>query len=159
MKTISYLLILTSFVFCTCNGQVQKKEKTIKTKVHHEQSDGKPEETITVNKHYDKNGKLVSFDSTYTSYYKSRKGDKFLMDSLLQVFKKSSFSEDFPSMKDPYFKDLFLTDSLIDADFFHEDFFRKRFELNETYLHKMMHEMDSVKNEFFRREFKKMNRK
>jgi hypothetical protein len=157
MKTIIFL-ICTNIIFFSCKGQT-KKEKTETNIVTHKQENGKPEETIKVNKHYDKNGKLVSFDSTYTSYYKSRKGDKILMDSLVKVFKKSPFTEQFPSMHDPYFKDLFLIDSLINEDFFHEDFFRKRLELNEAYMQKMMQQMDSVKNEFFKKEAKKINKK
>lgn len=159
MKVIACLLICTHIIFYSCNGQTQKKEKAITSTVHHKQENGKPEETIKVNKHYDKNGKLVAFDSTYTSYYKSRKGDKLLMDSLVTVFKKSPFIEQFPSMNDKYFKDLFLTDSLLNDDFFHEDFFIKRLELNEAYIRKMMQHMDSVKNEFFKKEAKKINKK
>lgn len=151
MKTTAYLLICTIMTFYSCSAQTKKEEKTISNSIHRQEK-GKPEETIKVNKHYDKNGKLVSFDSTYTSFYENRKGNKFLMDSLVKVFKKSTFNEQFPSMNDRYFKNLFLNDSLIDKDFFHEDFFRKRFELNENYLQKMMSQMDSVKNEFFKTE-------
>lgn len=149
MKTITSFLIFTIIIFSSCNGQTKKEDKTVTSTIHKHEK-GKPEEIIKVNRHYDKKGNLVSFDSTYTSYYEHRKGNKNLMDSLVQVFKRSSFTEQFPSMNDKYFKNLFLTDSLINNDFFHEDFFRKRFELNEKYMQQMMIKMDSVKNEFFK---------
>lgn len=149
MKTLVFLIISITLTSSSCNGQNNKQDKTVTSTIHKKEP-GKPEETIKVNRHYDKKGNLVSFDSTYTSYYENRKGNKKLMDSLVQIFKSSPFKDQFPSMNDKYFKDLFLTDSLINNDFFHEDFFRKRFELNEKYMQQMMQRMDSVKNEFFK---------
>jgi hypothetical protein len=149
MKIILLIFIFALSILFSCNGQTKKEEKTV-TNTIHKQEKGKPEEVIKVNRYYDEKGTLVSFDSTYTSYYESSKVNEKLMDSLVKVFKKSSFIEQFPSMNDKYFKNLFLTDSLINNDFFHEDFFRKRFELNKRYMERMMQQMDSVKNEFFK---------
>jgi len=148
MKTIIYFIAFTALIFSSCNGQTKKKEKT-ETKTIQSKEKDKPEITIKVNKHYDKKGNLVSFDSTYTSFYENRTGDRSLMDSLFKTF-KSPFTEKFPLMNDKYFKKLFFTDSLIKNDFFHEDFFSKRLELNEKYMKRMMAQMDSVKNEFFK---------
>lgn len=156
MKTLAYVVAFTALIFSACNGQTKKKEKT-ETSTIHSKEKGKPEITIKVNKHYDKKGNLVSFDSTYTSFYEKRSGDKALMDSLYSTF-KFPFTEKFPLMNDAYFKKLFFTDSLISSDFFHKDFFSKRFELNEKYMKRMMAQMDSVKNEFFRRNAKSIKK-
>ncbi len=145
-----YIMFLTCLIllFSSCNGFPQKKEKTETSKIHRNEK-GKPEVTIKVNKHFDKKGNLVSFDSTYTSYYSSSTVNQKMMDSLVQEFKKP-FSKQFPLANDEYFKTLFFTDSLVNGDFFHEDFFRKRMELNEEYMRKMVEQMDEFKNEFFK---------
>lgn len=156
MKTVACFIIFITLILSNCNGQTKKKEKTETSTIHSKEA-GKPEINIKVNKHYDRNGKLVSFDSTYTSYYETKSGDKVLMDSLFRKF-KSPFTEKFPLMNDKYFKNLFFTDSLISSDFFHQDFFSKRFELNDEYMKRMMLQMDSVKNEFFKRNAKTKNK-
>jgi hypothetical protein len=145
-----YILFLTCLLllFSSCNGFPQKKEKTETSTIHRNEK-GKPEVTIKVNKHFDKKGNLVSFDSTYRFYYSSSIVNKKMMDSLVQEFKKP-FSEQFPLANDEYFKTLFFTDSLVNRDFFHEDFFRKRIELNDEYMRKMVEQMDEFKNEFFK---------
>jgi hypothetical protein len=145
-----YILFLTCLIlfFSSCESFPQRNEKT-ETSTIHRNGKGKPEVTIKVNKHFDKKGDLVSFDSTYTSYYSSSNVNKKMMDSLVEAFKKP-FSKQFPLMNDKYFKTLFFTDSLINGDFFHEDFFRKRMELNDEYMREMVEQMDEFKNEFFK---------
>ncbi|MDP3555959.1 MAG: hypothetical protein Q8T03_01220, partial [Bacteroidota bacterium] len=117
-----------------------------------------PKVNIKVNKRFDAKGNIISYDSTYTSYYSTKKqADKHLMDSLIKKF-KPMITEQFPFVNDRYMNNLFFTDSLLSKDFFHEDFFRKRLELNELYMNKMMQKMDSVKNEFFKAESKKLKK-
>lgn len=148
MKLYLLFTICSLLLFSSCNGFPQKKEKTETSTIHRNEK-GKPEMIIKVNKHFDKKGHLVSFDSTYTSYYSNSNVNKKMMDSLVQEFKKP-FSEQFPLAKDRYFNTLFFTDSLVNGDFFHEDFFRKRMELNDEYMRKMVEQMDEFKNEFFK---------
>lgn len=108
-----------------------------------------PEVEVRVNRRFDEGGNLIAYDSIYSSFYSTRKGDKRLMDSLFSEF-RPDFEERFPFLRDDGFDKLFFSDSLLYPDFFHEDFFRKRMELNEAYMQRMMQHMDSVKNEFFR---------
>lgn len=153
MKKIISILFATAIVCYSCQGQEDKKgKKEIKSP---KQSIEKPTVDIKVNKKYDKKGNLIAFDSTYTSYYSSRKEDKVLLDSLFREF-KPSFNQQFPIMKDKYFNHLFYNDSLLYNDFFHEDFFRKRMELNQEYMHKMMQQMDSIKNAYFKAQGKRL---
>ena len=153
MKRITYLVLLAFAIFTSCEGQTKKKNKSGETISTHTEEKGNPKVDIKVNKHYDKNGNLVSYDSTYSSYYSSRKGDKILLDSMFKEF-KPGFSQQFPLLNDKHFNELFFNDSLLYNDFFHNDFFSKRFELNEAYMTKIMHQMDSVKNAFFKTQSK-----
>ncbi|MCF8430166.1 MAG: hypothetical protein K9G64_08550 [Bacteroidia bacterium] len=157
MKLFILIFTCSLLLLTTCNGFTQKKDKPEITTIQ-EDENGNPAVTIKVNKHFDKYGNLVSFDSIYSSYYSTTTINKKMMDSLVTAFKKP-FSEQFPFIKDQYFKTLFFTDSLVNGDFFHEDFFRKRMEINEKYVKKMLKEMDEFKNDFFRRHSDKKNRK
>lgn len=155
MKKVITILFATVLAFTSCQGQDRKKEKKENTKP--ESSIEKPKVDIKVNKKYDKKGNLISYDSTYTSFYSSRKGDKALMDSLFREF-KPNFDKHFPLMKDESFKHLFYSDSLLYNDFFHDDFFAKRMELNQQYMRKMMQQMDSIKNAYFKAQSKRLKK-
>lgn len=158
MKTIIYSLLSLVVICSSCKGQNEKNKENKTTVItKNNESPGKPKVDIQVNKTYDNKGNLISYDSTYTSYYSSRKGDRLLMDSLLNEF-KPAFSKKFPMINDQYFDNLFFNDSLIYNDFFHEDFFKNRLKLNEKYMNKMMEQMDSVKNEFFRKQSKQLKK-
>lgn len=73
-RTISSLWVLALVCF-SCQGQVDKKAK--KQDATPNQAIEKPKVEIKVNKKYDKNGNLIAYDSTYTSFYADRKGIKF----------------------------------------------------------------------------------
>ena len=108
----------------------------------------KPKVSIKVNRRYDEKGKLIGFDSTYSSYYSNIKGDTSRMDSLMQGF-DSYFNRNRSSFFDNRFNNLFFNDSMRYPDFFHNDFFLRRYELNDAYMRGMMERMDSMKNQFF----------
>ncbi|MDN3677797.1 hypothetical protein QWY90_10795 [Flavobacterium paronense] len=156
MKRIISILLATALVCTSCQGQEHKKEK--KEKVTSQSANEKPKVEIKVNKKYDKQGNLIAYDSTYTSFYANRKGDKVLMDSLFREF-KPIFNKQFPLMKDENFNQLFYSDTLLYNDFFHDDFFRKRMELNQEYMRKMMQQMDSIKNAYFKKQGKELKQK
>jgi hypothetical protein len=111
----------------------------------------KPKVNIHVNKHYDDNGNVIGFDSTYSSYYSNIEGDTMKTDSLFQ-----SFDRYFDTNHSLFFKDrlnnLFFNDSLGYPDFFHKDYFMRRYELNDDYFKDMMQRMDSIKNRFYQNE-------
>jgi hypothetical protein len=147
MKKVLYFLFTILFVCYSCNKQENNKVK--KETKFPKQVIEKPNVKVKVNKKYDKDGNLIAFDSTYTSYYAGKISDSVVLDSLFKKF-KPSFNKQFPIMNDQYFDQLFYTDSLYYSDFFHEDFFRKRMELNQEYINKMMQKMDSIKNAYFK---------
>lgn len=141
----SYYLVI-SLIFCglvSCQSQEMGRTKHKGKKIE-------PKENIVVNKKYDKNGNLIEFDSTYTSYYSNVKGDTILMDSTIQDF-GTFFNHNFPAISSI---DLWSTDSVPAPGFFHNDFFERRFMDQDEQMLKMMQRMDSIKNEFFKQQYK-----
>ena len=109
-----------------------------------------PKVDVRVNKQYDEHGNLISFDSTYSSVYTSRAGDAAFVDSVFKDF-MPGFGMTYPFLNDPGFNSLFFPDTSFHRDFFHHDFFRKRMEMNQRYIQRMMEQMDSLKNQYFQR--------
>ena len=135
-----------------CNGQAEKKQ-TPTVADRSIQAVDTPHVDVRVNKQYDAQGNLISFDSTYTSIYRGQHGPAD-MDRVFQDF-KPRFGTRYPFLNDPGFNDLFFNDSLMHQDFFHDNFFRKRMEMNQRYLEQLMSRMDSVKNAYLRGEARK----
>ena len=137
----SFLIFLC---FTSCNSQ-EVKHKKIKNEKN------KPHEEVTVNRKYDENGNLIEFDSTYTSYYSNFKGDTIEMDSVLNEF-PAFFNQEFfnlnsGGMLNPFFGQ----DSILNSHFFHDDFFEQQFINQNEDMLKMIQEMDSIKNAYFKR--------
>ena len=152
------LLIVTLMLVLSCqektNGQITNLDKdnpAIST-----DSLSKPNVDIKVNRHYDEEGNLIGYDSTYSSFYSTAQGDTTRLNDMIHgfdTFFKRHHSPDF----DRHFNSLFFSDSLRYFDFFHDDFFRKRYELNDSYMQDMMDRMDSIKNHFFREQEQMLN--
>ena len=138
-----------------CNAQAEKKHPPPVADPLARSVDP-PHVEVRVNKQYDAQGNLISFDSTHTSIYRGQNGPADLMDPLFQDF-KPRFGTGYPFLNDPGFNDLFFNDSLMHQDFFHDNFFRKRMEMNQRYLEQMMTRMDSVKNAYLRGEARKQD--
>jgi hypothetical protein len=132
------------------NGQTDKKV-TNKKETTISDSLFKPRVDIKVNRHYDEKGNMIGFDSTYSSYYSNIAGDTSRIDSVMNRF-DFFFKKNHESGFNRRFNSLFFTDSLRYPDFFRNDFFLRRYELNDGYMRDMMQHMDSVKNEFYRKE-------
>jgi hypothetical protein len=143
---ICQILLGACFIFVACENKTEK---------HIAKNDGassdtlnKPKVNIKVNRHYDEQGNVIGFDSTYTSFYSNMEGDTIGMDTLMKEFDRY-FDFHHPSIFQREFSPLFFTDSLRYPDFFHRDFFMKRYELNDQYMRNMMRRMDSIKNGYF----------
>lgn len=120
----------------------KKKNKETTTKEN-------PKTNIVVNKEYDNEGNLIRYDSTYSYYYSNTESDKGNMDSIYNEFRKH-FKNHYFFSREPFFEDFFFEDSLLKYDFYKEDFFYKRFENNMKHMEQLFHDMDSVKNEFYK---------
>lgn len=98
----------------SCESQ-NKKSKD----VHIDKTFGtNPKEEVKVNKTFDKNGRLVKFDSTYSYVYSSKGKDssKVKLDTVLKRF-KSVYDNDFAEEWNKEFKNVFLNDSLLNMIF------------------------------------------
>lgn len=113
----------------------------------------KPDIKIKVNKRYDEKGNLVGFDSLYSSYYSTAPGDTPNLDSMMNNF-EAYFNRSHSTFFNNRMNSLFFSDTLQYPDFFHQDFFRQHYQLNDEYMEDMMQRMDSIKNEFYRRQRK-----
>lgn len=139
MKTKMLMLILIFSGLVSCKSQETKSGKMDEKK-------SKPHENFYVSKKYDEHGNLIEFDSTYTSYYAGHNGDTLLTDSIMRNF-NIYFNQHFSGMNP---EDIMGSDSIMHYDFFSDDFFEKQFYQQNELMQKMMKEMDSVKNEYFR---------
>ena len=143
------LILLSFFTLISCNAQDKKEEDNKNSK--NLTKTNKPKIDYKVNKEYDENGNLIRLDSTYTYYYSNIDKDAMMKDSIFQKInahfnKHSPFGESF-------YDDFFQDDSFNEEDFFQEDFFRGNFKKNREMMNKMMQKMDSLKNQFFIKEF------
>ena len=152
MKQIIFSLFLSLVVvLSSCKGQDNdKKTNSLET--------GKPKTDIKVNKEYDENGNLITYDSTYSYYYSNIENDSILRDSIFNNF-RNHFNKTYKFSDEPFFNNFFFNDSLIMYDFYKNDFFEKRFRNNRDHINRLFYEMDSIKNLFFEKQFKEFNTK
>jgi len=143
MKQIVMVAVAVFMGYLNCNGQI----------VDNGAADGKnsPKTNIKVNKEYDKQGNLIRYDSTYSYSYSNMETDTIFNDSIFSSF-RDHFNHRFLFSEDPFFKDFFFQDSVMKDDFFNDDFFMKRFRENINQMDNLFQEMDSVKNEFYKRQ-------
>jgi hypothetical protein len=145
MARVHIVTIALSVTLITCNGQTNKKNETDK-------DTAKPQTSIKVDKQYDSNGNLIKYDSSYSYYYSNIKDDKNKSDSILGNF-KNQFNKKYSFSTDPYFNDFFFQDSLLKYDFYKKDFFLQRFRNNMRMMDSLFWGMDSLKNNFFGKQF------
>ncbi len=139
---ISVAILMT---LLSCKGQINNNGKQLK--------DSLPQTNIKVNKEYDKNGNLIKYDSTYSTYYSSVKSNSILKDSIFNNF-KNQFNKSYYFSNQPFFKNSFFEDSLLMYDFYKKDFFYNRFKNNMEHMDSLFRGMDKMKNDFFSKQFK-----
>lgn len=157
MKKLFIIAALFSITLYACNG---KKLKT-NTK------DGlaasvvdtiKPKVNYRVRKKYDKNGNLISVDSTYSYIYSNGNISKKMQNKIFEQF-KSNMSQQLPSMQNYLFDNFFengdLNDSIFKNNFYSPNFF---FRNQGKEMEKMLKRMDSIKNSFYKAQLKKFKK-
>ncbi len=149
-----FVFFCISLIFSGCNEKIKNKNEEKDEMI----SENLPQENIWVNKEYDEDGNLIRYDSTYTYYFSKAMENKAIADSIFKNFQKM-FSESYPFSTKPYFDKLFFQDSLLKYDFYKKDFFYNRFRQNMQLLDKLFFEMDSVKNNYFLKQFPDPDRK
>lgn len=140
----------TLMLMVGCEAQNSTEQPT----VNDDTAQIQPKTDIRVNKEYDDDGNLIRYDSVYSSYYSNVQGDTVMSDSILSEFRKH-FNTQFPMSVNPFFNDMFFNDSLMQYDFYKDEFFQNRFKDNWRHMDEYFKQMDSIKNEFFRKQFPK----
>ncbi|HWA32714.1 MAG TPA: hypothetical protein VG737_01225 [Cyclobacteriaceae bacterium] len=133
---------LIFLLLMACEKPAHRESSQAKTPV-------KPDVDIKVDRLYDDKGNLIAFDSLYRALYSDTLKRKHQLDSLFESFHRSYLDKS-PTLLEKPFNRLFFHDSLLYSDFFHKDFFQRRYELNDLYMRKMMHELDSIKNQHYK---------
>lgn len=146
MKRIILLVLVITVGLGFCIGQ-SKKANQAEVSVLPKTDQGaknKPQTNIKVNKEYDKNGNLISYDSTYSWSYSSSGDNPIVSDSMLNEF-KSFFNQGTPLSIDAFFDNITPQDSTIKNDAPLNDFFTSRFRRNMEQMNKMFSNMDSIR--------------
>jgi hypothetical protein len=143
------IALAVSMTLMSCNGQTKEVNKQNK--------DISPQTNIKVNKQYDKNGNIIKYDSTYSSYYSNIKGDTSLKDSIFRNF-KNRFNQSYFFSNQPFFDNFFFEDTLLKYDFYKKDFFYNRFRNNMEQMDSLFRGMDEMKNDFFNKQLKSENK-
>lgn len=152
MKKLGIIAFILVF-FTSCNSQtkVSHKDPKNKTVVTASNNGKNPDIKIKVKKTYDKNGKMVGYDSTYYYSYVNSKGNlkEYNADSLISEFRKSvpkNLSKQFGMNE---FNGFFNTNPHFYHNFLNNKFFSEEFNNERQHFEKLVESMDSLKNSFF----------
>ena len=147
-KLLSSVLLLV--LITGCNAQSNKKTNT-KDTTNPQQN--KPDISWKVNKKFDENGNLISYDSTAVwSYTSGQNAHDIEADSVMLAFKKQ-FESGFPSIFRETFGNPIWNDSLFYRDFTAQDYFMQKWEQHYFNMGRMMQQMDSFRNSFLDRSY------
>jgi hypothetical protein len=150
MRHLITIALALSITLLSCTGQTKNAEK--------QKVNNLPQTNIKVNKEYDKNGNIIKYDSTYSSFYSNIRADSILRDSIFKNFKKQ-FNRSYFFSNQPYFRDFFFTDSLLRYDFYKKDFFFNRYRNNMNRMDSLFREMDVMKDDFFNKQIQPGNKR
>lgn len=150
MKTKVLMLAVILAGFTACNAQ-DKGNKSI-SKSEAEQN--APKGSWKVNREFDENGNLISYDSTYV--YSNVEGDTISNPNMNEMVKNFRQFFERNGMKDQSaFFDSFMNDSLSgNQDFFQNDFFRNQMMAHD--FQDQIRKMDSVQREFLKQNYPQM---
>lgn len=153
MKTKAALLLLPCLIYAGCNGQTDFSINDLQSQYLAENKDSlnKPRVNIHVNKHFDKHGNIIKYDSTYSYFYSSPGSNYFFnnnTDSLLNHFRKH-FQKNY---SDSLFPPLF-NDSLFNKGFFDDDYLRRQMELNKKLFEEMYQQMNKFEEDYMKQKY------
>lgn len=148
MRTM-ILLMMLSLSFTACNAQEKKEKEELKTKAEHNE---RPKGNWKVNREFDENGNLISYDSTYVYSWSSVDGDSLsdtdeIFKNFRQYFYRQNGNTDLMNS--------FLKDSIYGGiEFFEDEFFSNR--MMPRHFQQQIRYMDSIRNEFLKKHYPKM---
>ncbi len=157
---MKHLLILSSVLFvsfysCSTKKTNSKSAKVLETSLV---DTIKPKVNYKVSKKYDKNGNLISEDSTYSYIYSNGNISEKMQQKIYQQF-KNEMSQKFPNIQNNFFDNFFggndINDSIFKNNFYSPNYFFKN--QNKQIKH-MLEQMDSIKNNFYKSQVKSIKK-
>ena len=139
-------LLLLPLMVTACQAQTADKEVKKDTEPA---LDNKPKVEVKVNKVYDKNGNVISYDSTYVWSYTNTTGDSTSVDvdSLMSQF--GPFMQNHSQLTFPGFdNDWMLNDTMFYDRFLGPDYFMNRWQSEMERMEQMIRGMDSLREQF-----------
>jgi len=144
-------LFLISFYSCSNKKIDASKSSDIKTSLL---DTIKPKVNYKVHKEYDKDGNLISVDSTYSYIYSNGNISNKVQSKIFEQF-KDEMSKSFPDFQndifDNFIKEGNINDSIFKNDFYSPNFF---FRNQSKEMEMMLKRMDSIKNSFYKEQLK-----
>ena len=144
------LVIAIALLATGCNGQQEKNASS--SKQDQKKVTKFPEPTVSwdVNKKFDENGNVVSYDSIYTWSYTNMDGDSVdvNVDSIREHF-NAYLDSNLPSVWNKSFTQPMWNDSLFFNDILQDNYFHDRWQQDYFQMDEMFRHMDSLRNKFF----------
>ncbi|MFZ0491114.1 MAG: hypothetical protein WAM00_12770 [Salegentibacter sp.] len=152
MKTKVLMLMAVLLSLSSCNAQ-DKKEKALN---NNKDEQAVPKGKWKVNKKFDKNGNLISYDSTYVYSYSTVNGDTISNPNMDETMKKfRQFFESNGMGGQSALMESFFNDSLGgNEDFFRNGFFRDHVMAQD--FQEQIKKMDSLHREFLKQNYPQM---
>jgi hypothetical protein len=150
MKAKVFAVLLSLLVFAT--GCTAQENKSVSNK--QQGKNIQPQINWKVNKTYDKDGKVIGYDSSYFWSYidTSGKTNNLAVDSVLRQFQKN-FRGNYSSLFDSTFGPAIWTDSLFYRNFTKSDYFEQLWKNRMTEMNSMFRQMDSIRNNYLSKSY------
>lgn len=144
-------VLLLSVYSCNSKKYVKPKESLLEASLI---DTIKPKTNYSVHKEYDKYGNLISVDSTYSYIYSNGNLTGKMQKKIFKQF-KSELSTKFPGLHDSFFDNFFgdenINDSIFKDNFYSPNYFFKN---QNKHITRMLKQMDSIKNSFYKEQLK-----
>jgi len=149
---------LLSFYSCNTKKTETKSKNAFEASLVDADTINKPKTNFSVHKEYDKNGNLISVDSTYSYIYSNGNVSSKQQNKIFEQF-KSELSNRYPTLQNDFFDNFFgddnINDSIFRNNFYSPDYFLKNQNNN---IKKMLKQMDSIKNSFYKSQVKSIKK-
>ena len=143
MKTSILILALASLSLSSCNAQDKNDNDSEKNSMSfNSEEQAPPKGSWKVNREFDEDGNLISYDSTYTYSYSNINGDS-LPDAEMEEIQRHFESLFRNNERSAAMMHRFMNDSLTTGN----DFFNNRFFMNDAFsrdFQEQMRKMDSI---------------
>jgi len=155
LLVITSVLLLLSFYSCRTKKNKTKSGNILEASLI---DTIKPKTNFSVHKEYDKNGNLISVDSTYSYIYSNGNISSKMQSKIFKQF-KNEMSNKFPNLQNDFFENIFgdgnIEDSIFRNNFYSPDFFLKN---QSNQIKNMLKLMDSLKNSFYKSQVKSIKK-